>query len=213
MNILATSDIHCNLRKLKNIKYKNADMLTIAGDLTNIGLKIELKEVLDKISSFKHIKTKIVVLGNHDSRNSYNKNGMTEDRTYEWCKTNYPDIIFLNNEIVDINGIKIYGTPWNSGYQGLWSYEYNLTNRKDLTCPKEYVDIIITHEPPSSYELSYIDVYGDLGNIDLRNYLEENKCKLLICGHLHENGCKMIEINDCKCFNVAEKIIKINIDL
>ncbi len=88
-----------------------------------------------------------------------------------------------------------------------------MTNRKDLTCPKEYVDIIITHEPPSSYELSYIGVYEDLGNIDLRNYLEENKCKLLICGHLHENGGKMMEINGCKCFNVAEKIIKINIDL
>lgn len=111
MNILATSDIHCSLKKLKKIEYKNADILIIAGDLTNIGLKIELKEVLDKISSFTHIKTKIIVLGNHDSRNWYNKNGMTEYRTYEWCKINYPDIIFLNNEIVDINGIKVYGTP------------------------------------------------------------------------------------------------------
>ncbi|MGL6185486.1 MAG: metallophosphoesterase family protein [Clostridium chrysemydis] len=209
MKILATSDIHCNLNRLKKIKYKEADILIVAGDLTNIGLKIELKEVLDKISSFTHINTKIVVLGNHDSRNHHNKNGMTEERTYEWCKMNYPEIIFLNNEIVDIDGLKIYGTPWNSGYKGLWSYEYNLDNRKDLTCPKENVDIIITHEPPSSYELSYIDVYGDLGNIDLRNYLEENKCKILISGHIHENKNKSVDINGCMCYNVSESVTEI----
>lgn len=209
MKILATSDIHCNLNRLKKIKYKEADILIVAGDLTNIGLKIELKEVLDKISSFTHINTKIVVLGNHDSRNHHNKNGMTEERTYEWCKMNYPEIIFLNNEIVDIGGLKIYGTPWNSGYKGLWSYEYNLDNRKDLTCPKENVDIIITHEPPSSYELSYIDIYGDLGNIDLRNYLEENKCKILISGHIHENKNKSVDINGCMCYNVSESVTEI----
>lgn len=210
MKILATSDIHCNLNRLKKIKYKEADILIVAGDLTNIGLKIELKEVLDKISSFTHINTKIVVLGNHDSRNHHNKNGMTEERTYEWCKMNYPEIIFLNNEIVDIGGVKIYGTPWNSGYKGLWSYEYNLDNRKDLTCPKENVDIIITHEPPSSYELSYIDIYGDLGNIDLRKYLEENKCKVLISGHIHENKNKSVDINGCMCYNVSESITDIS---
>lgn len=58
MNILATSDIHCNLSKLKKIEYKNADMLIIAGDLTNIGLKIELKEVLEKNIFFQTYKNK-----------------------------------------------------------------------------------------------------------------------------------------------------------
>lgn len=208
MKILAISDIHSSLNKLKPIQYKNADMLIVAGDLTNIGLKIEMKEVLDKIDSFKHIKHKIIVLGNHDAKNFHNTRGLSETDMYDWCRSNYPNLTFLNNQIVEVEGLKIYGTAWNSGYKNMWAFEYNLDNRKELTCPRKEVDIIITHEPPSSYNLSYIDPYcgEDLGNPSLRNWLEDNKCKLLICGHLHELSGVVEYINECKCVNVAERL-------
>lgn len=211
MKIIATSDIHSNVNKLKSIRYKKADLLIVAGDLTNCGFKYELIKVLDMINSFSHIKHKIIVLGNHDASNTHNPNGLNEYDMYEWCVNMYPDIIFLNNETVIIDNIKIYGTPWNSGYKGLWSYEYNLENRRELTCPKDDVDIVITHEPPSSYKFSYINTCGDLGNPDLSNYLYENKCKLLISGHLHENKNKNVDIGGCMCYNVSESIKKIEI--
>lgn len=211
MKIIAISDTHNNFGKIKSIKYKEADFLIIAGDYTNIGMKIEHKEFLDKISSFTHIKNKIVVLGNHDGRNLHNKSGLNEENIYNWCKEQYSDIIFLNNEIIELEGLKIYGTAWNKGYKGLWAFEYNNDNVKNLTLPKEEVDIIITHEPPSSFELSYAPEYGDLGNIHLYNYLEDNKCRLLICGHIHENSGNSCYINECYCVNVAEKLTELSI--
>lgn len=209
MKILSISDIHCNLNKLKPIKYKYADILIIAGDLTNIGSKFELKNVIDKIDSFEHIKHRIIVLGNHDARNIHNLDGLCEKDVYNWCREMYPDLIFLDNEIIEICGLKIYGTGWNIGYKRMWAFEYTLENRQKLTCPKDSVDIIITHEPPSSYNLSYIDHFGeDLGNPSLRYWLEVNKCKLLICGHLHELSGSVDYINECKCVNVAGKLIE-----
>ena len=209
--IIAISDIHSNLNLLKPIQYKKADFLLVAGDLTNIGLKTELQEVLDGIENLEGIKHKIVVLGNHDSSNNYNNRGMSDEVAYTWCKRHYPNIHFLHNEIVEIEGVKIYGTPYVSEFCG-WGFQYNTSNRDELTIPKENVDIIICHEPPSSLELSYIEGVGDLGNIKLRNYLEDNKCGVLVCGHIHENRVHYVDIKGCQCYNVAGKLTELFLD-
>lgn len=206
--ILAISDIHSNLNILKPIQYKKADFLLVAGDLTNIGLKTELQVALDRIDSLEGIKHKVVVLGNHDSSNLHNTRGMSDEVAYAWCKRHYPNIHFLHNEIVEIEDVKIYGTPYVSEFCG-WGFQYNISNRDELTIPKEDVDIIVCHEPPSSLELSYIEGVGDLGNIKLRNYLEDNKCGVLVCGHIHENGGHYVDIKGCHSYNVAGKLTEL----
>lgn len=209
--ILTISDIHSNLNLIKPLKYKDADFLLVAGDLTNIGLKVELQAMLDSINNLDNIKHKIVVLGNHDSRNLHNTRGMSDEIAYAWCKRHYPNIHFLNNEIVEIDGLKIYGSPYVSEFCG-WGFQYNLSNRDELTIPKENVDIIVCHEPPSSIELSYIEGVGDLGNRKLREYLEDNKCKMLVCGHIHENKGKYLDINGCQSYNVAGKLTELYLE-
>jgi 3',5'-cyclic AMP phosphodiesterase CpdA len=198
------------LNKLKPIKYKKADFLLIAGDLTNVGLKIEMKEVLDLISSFEHIKHKIIVLGNHDSANPYNPKGMTDKKMYEWCVSNYPNLTFLDNEIVELDGVKIYGTPYVAEFGG-WGFQYHMSNRSELTLPKEAVDIIVCHEPPSTMQLSYLVGVGDIGNRPLCDYLclGKNKARLLVCGHVHELSGGYVNLNGCHCYNVAGKLTEL----
>lgn len=205
MKIAMTSDIHRRKYILNKLKYKKVDLLLVAGDLTNTGTQSELQEILNVINDL-DITHKVVVLGNHDGKNSYNANGNGQ-KNYHWCKINYPNIHFLNNEIIDIEGLKIYGSPYCQKYW-LWDFEYNKDNQSYLTLPKENVDIIVVHEPPQS-ELSYDTDYSiQIGNKSLLEYLQqdENRCKLLVGGHIHSPLMRNITINGTMCYNVSSDI-------
>ncbi|MGL4425095.1 MAG: metallophosphoesterase family protein [Cetobacterium sp.] len=205
--ILAISDLHGRVSQLKKVKYKEADFLFVVGDLSNIGLKLELVQVLDMIDGFNHIKNKIVVLGNHDARNLHNVLGMSDDEAYDFCEQRYPNLTFLKNKIVEIDGLKIYGTPYVGKFGG-WAFQCEENEKLAKTIPTEKVDIILCHEPPSAIELSkWEDI--DIGNIALREYLDNNKVDLLVCGHVHESGGNKVVINDCECYNVAMKLTEI----
>lgn len=196
--IVAISDIHSSSNLLYKLSEYKGDILIIAGDLTQLGVEWEMRKILDKVDKmdFKH---KIVVLGNHEVYTGYG-----------WCKTNYPNIKFLHNEIIMIEGLKIYGTPYTQRFSN-WSYQYT-DDVVDKTIPKEEVDIIVTHEPPSDYNLSLAFNSRDIGNKELRDYIEKNdKSMLVICGHCHECGGSYSGIGKSKCYNVAKQITVIDI--
>lgn len=198
--ITIVSDIHSSKFLLDSLKKHKGDMLIVAGDLTNLGKKYELEYALDIINNLK-FKYKIVVFGNHD--------GIWNDVNF---KEIYTDIIFLENEIIEIDGLKIYGTPFSKRFKN-WSYYYEtLDERRLLTVPLESVDIIVSHEPPSDKCLSYIPYFGCAGNPDLRRYIDNNNVKLCVCGHIHECGGNDTIINGCHCYNTAMRVKDIKIE-
>lgn len=200
MKIIAISDIHGNMNIYNNLKKYNEDMLIVAGDLSNLGKQYEMDKYLSIIDelNFKH---KILILGNHEVFCDY-----------QYCREKFPNIIFLDNEIVKIEGINIYGTPYCKRF-GAWNFPYDTEEECiEKTIPKEKVDIIVCHEPPSHNNLSIIWGGEDIGNFKLREYLENNKdTKLLISGHVHECGGGYTKINNTDCYNVAQHIREINI--
>ena len=214
MKIVATSDIHNDVSligKLHKYDYE-ADLLIIAGDLTDRGTKFEMRSMLKLIDEIK-IPLKIVVLGNHDSASIWNDYNVTNDEMYAYCREQFPNIIFLNNETVVLpNDMTVYGTPHTSNYQDLWLSSYSESNVRDLTIPKEDVDIIISHEPPQSTELSITDNGVDIGNRELRKYLDEENwlCDLVICGHNHGQSLGWDLIGDADILNVAGVIMEID---
>lgn len=204
MKILMCSDIHYSPTILKKLKYKEADMLIVSGDLGNWGTTIEITDVLEEINKLK-IKHKIVVFGNHD---------ISAQNEHEIYREIYPDIQFLLNEIIEIEGLKIYGTPYVRAF-GAWAFHYHsIRERIELTVPREKVDIIVAHEPPSHGDLSFTwrnekyDSWGeDIGNVSLLNYINNtNSVKLVVCGHVHECGGKYAKINNADVYNVAGKV-------
>lgn len=203
MRATIASDIHMDLKLLQKILEQDTEMLIISGDLSNRGSMIEIQVVLDKISKSK-FKYKIIVFGNHDIEAEFN---------IPYIKNKYKNIIFLNNEIVDIEGLKIYGTPYVKAFC-FWGFQcYTSDEKQKYTVPTEEVDVIVTHEPPSHKDLSYLPFNEDIGNRHLRIYIEETeKVKYIICGHVHENSRNEITLNNAKCYNVAMtyKNIEIN---
>ena len=200
MKIVACSDLHNSKDLYWKLLYKKGDLLIIAGDLTSLGRELELTLALNTIDEC-DFKYKIVVLGNHEKENQY-----------EFCKSKYPNIIFLNNEIIEIEGLKIYGSPYSKRFYN-WAFPYDTIDEcVKYTIPKEEVDIIVTHEPPSHEKLSYTYDPIDIGNNELRKYIENtNKNILVISGHVHERGGNYVKINNSICYNVSRKIIDIEL--
>lgn len=223
IKLLAISDLHGDCSILTKFIYDNIDDLNgldyiiISGDLTNIGEKYEYKKMFKElIKIIEQLNTKLIfILGNHDNPiNFYDVyyNFLSEDIRKK--------IINIDNSIIEVTtsknkNISIYGSQYTNKY-GDWWNNYIKETQKNLTIPKSTnVDLIIVHEPPSHEELSYMDEFGDIGNIELKNYLENinTKDNILICGHVHEKGGNEVIINRTKCYNVAlsPKIINLEV--
>ena len=198
MKIVAVSDLHSNKNLYWELWHKSGDILIVAGDLTHLGRELEMTSALDQIQTM-NFKYKIIVFGNHEVEANYN-----------YYKEKYPDIIFLENEIVEVEGLKIYGSPYCKEFCS-WGFPYYTQDEcVDRTLPKEEVDIIITHEPPSHPKLSYVYEDLDIGNNELRKYLEYiYKNVLVISGHCHECGGQSTYIGKANCYSVAQKIREI----
>ena len=191
MKILALSDLHSNItQEIRNIDYSSIDLICIAGDITNYGLKEDYKKIFKYFNQL-NIPT-IIVLGNHDNPLYF----------YEINKK-YKNLIFLDNKTTEFNGLHIYGTPYSTQC-GWFNDYYTIDECIELTIPKNKVDIIICHEPPFCKELGAVNKYITIGNNELLKYLNNNTNMLVICGHCHECGGNYVEINGNKCYNVAK---------
>lgn len=200
MKILALSDLHSDIPKdLRNgFDFSEIDLICIAGDLTNFGLKedyIYIFKWFDKLN----IPT-VIVLGNHDHPLFF----------YEINRKKYKNLIFLNNEIKEVNGLKIYGSPYTK-YCGWFNHYLTLDECRELTLPKEKVDLIVSHEPPDTEMLAKVNDRLIVGNNELLKYLHEYSNITAIFGHVHQRGGKEEIINGNKCYNVARtyKIIEV----
>jgi len=140
MKIVGISDTHCRLRKME---LPEGDMLIHSGDLTFQGniaeISQELRELERLKSKYKYI---IFVDGNHDWLGQRNPELMRQ-----MCKD--AGIIYLQDESVEIEGIKIYGSPWQPAF---CNWAFNLPRGEKLKAKWAMIpndtNILVTHSPP-----------------------------------------------------------------
>jgi Icc-related predicted phosphoesterase len=132
------------------------------------------------------IKNKIYVAGNHDT--SIEKKLV--------IKKDFTDagIIYLEDDLVEIQGLLIYGNPYTPNF-GNWAFMKDRV-KLDRYWPQampDYVDILVTHGPPKgildkSYDRNnYLECCGDKS---LLNKVLQVKPKYHLFGHIH--NCKDI---------------------
>jgi Icc-related predicted phosphoesterase len=183
MKITCISDTHTYHRE---IKLEPTDILIFGGDFMNSGHDEE--EVIDFLSWFyaQPAKYKIMIAGNHDR---YVENyGDAFKSMLDVC----PEIIYLQDEIVTIEGFKIYGTPHSKIFYN-WAF-----NRSEEALSRLFdkipldTNILISHAP----QLGVLDelVSGEnVGEKTLSNRINElQDLKLHVFGHIH-NGFGMIK--------------------
>ncbi len=180
MKIVAITDVHGNWASLKRflrkIRSNEVDLVIVAGDLSFYG---DLNEALGVLSVLSKRYRVFFVPGNCDSPSLLNveKYGNSEN---------------LHGKIVDYNGAIFAGiggsnpTPFNTPIEFM---EYEIKNvllkiREKLG--GRSLDVFVSHPPPYNTKLDVISTGEHVGSLEVRQFVENIKPKLCICGHIHE---------------------------
>lgn len=215
LNIVATSDLHGYLPKIT----KSADIMLLAGDVSPLNIQRNKILVWEWFSTdfsewVKNLPVEKVymIAGNHDFIDDW-----SEHKIFDFEKLFDGKLKYLRNETknhIDNGGCSwsIFGTPYCHIF-GSWPHMVSDEYMKELFKEiPDKVDIIISHDPP--YGVGQIDCILEakrwsnqppehLGNIPLRNRLEEIDFKLLVAGHIHSGSKDLFEFNSGQCVNVS----------
>lgn len=197
--IVCISDTHnCN----DQITVPDGDILIHSGDATITGTVEEVTRFNEWFSNLPH-KHKIFVAGNHDwlFERDNNLARILLDN----------EIIYLQDTSTVIEGLKIYGSPWQPRF---YDWAFNLNRGAEMAAKWEMIpngiDILITHGPPNGILDAVQRRYWieNTGCEELRKKVktvaERGRLKLHIFGHIHcgygtseQFGIKFINASNC----------------
>jgi Icc-related predicted phosphoesterase len=174
MRFVALSDTHGK----HNFDLPPGDVLLHAGDVSSRGLKSEIQRFLDWFSSLDYT-YKIFIAGNHDF--------FFEEAPKEEIDAMIPDnLIYLNDSGVEIEGIKIWGSPIQP-----WFHDWAFNRKRGPEIQKHWdlipadSDIVITHGPAFGIHDRLVSGMP-VGCEDLLPTLQRIAPKVHLCGHIHE---------------------------
>lgn len=195
LKIIAISDTH---NKHKEITIPECDILIHAGDATGMGRASEIRNFA-KWFNKQPAKYKIFVPGNHELK--FEKELPASKL---WFSEECPDGILLINQSIEIEGIKIYGSPITPFfYNWAWN-EYKEGLEKAWKAIPDDTNLLITHG--QAYGIN--DIVDNqpgvhLGCQHLMDRIQELKnLKIYIGGHLH-SGKKYTYFNGVQFYNAS----------
>ena len=198
LKIVCISDTHnCN----DEISVPDGDILIHSGDATIRGTVDEIILFNEWFVGLPH-KYKIFVAGNHDWLFE------TNNRFARSLLDN--SIIYLQDSAVEIENLKIYGSPWQPRF---FDWAFNLNRGAELAEKWKLIsddtDILITHGPPNGIldEVPRKYFVENTGCEELRKKVEElrlKNLKLHVFGHIHcgyglteKFGVKFVNASNC----------------
>ena len=138
------------------LKVPPGDVLLHAGDFSNKGEEHDVIKFNAFLGSLPH-RYKIVIAGNHDLsfdtveygkklwKNFAHKTKLDSDK----LKSSLTNALYLEDFGCEVNGIKIYGSPWQPAF---FDWGFNLPRGQALLDQwdkiPEDIDVLITHGPP-----------------------------------------------------------------
>jgi len=170
------------------------DILIHSGDYSGYGDMRELIAFNQWLGTLDQCENIVVVDGNHD---------IFAYKSHSTARALLTNAIYLRDEMTTINGLKIWGSPWSRTY-GNWAY---MTEEAELL--KKYnripenIDILVSHTPVYGI-LDHVPGFGSAGSVALRDEVKDRiKPRLLVCGHLHDDGGKQKTVDGTIYVNAA----------
>ncbi|MEC5165138.1 Icc-related predicted phosphoesterase [Flavobacterium sp. PL11] len=176
MTLTLISDTHF---KHNQLKLAGGDMLIHSGDLCGHGTEGEVLAFLRWFEEqpYKH---KIFIAGNHDWFFEGHSKSFID-------KIIPPSIHYLNDSGIEIEGLKIWGSPIQPTFYD-WAFNRKRgpeINKHWKLIPKD-TDILITHGPPLGILDKTASDYNAGCEILLKK-VDQIKPKLHVFGHIHED--------------------------
>lgn len=187
MKAITFSDTH-NLHD--GVKLPKCDIAFFNGDFSGRGNKFETLYFLRWLSRQDQCRYKVMIPGNHDICFDPKFNDETHAQNWwlEHFKKLYSNITILVDEMVEIEGIKIYGSPasiWRNGDRWAFNYREDEIHTIWEKIPKG-MDVIMTHSPAFNI-LDQIESGKKVGCMSLGKVLRDLKPQYHLCGHIHES--------------------------
>jgi len=197
VRIVFISDTH-SLHDKMLAPVPDGDILIHAGDATMMG---RMNEIAAFGAWFRHLphKHKVFVAGNHDWMFEKNPSLATDLLNQGILGlSNTPKVTYLLDNIVEIEGLKIYGSPWQPRF---YDWAFNLdrgeTIKRKWDLIPEGLDVLITHGPPMGIHDQISPYLGGehLGCEELMIAVERAKPKIHVYGHIHGGYGKTQYVN------------------
>lgn len=191
MKIVAISDTHT---QHSSLDLPNGDMVIHAGDVSYKGTEKEIKDFYEWFGNLP-FQYKVFIAGNHDFYFEKFSNEQIEAELP-------PGIIYLNDSGVEIEGLKIWGSPIQPWF---YSWAFNRVRGEQIRKHWDLIpldtDILITHGP--AYGVLDRTIHGlPVGCEDLLHKIKKVNPKYFICGHIHE-GYGMREVHGTTYINAS----------
>ena len=191
MKIVFISDTH-NMHD--DLFVPEGDMVIHSGDVCNRGTRNEAVDFLIWFSKLPH-RYKIFIAGNHD---------FIFENSPKLMEEGIPkNIFYLNDSMVEVEGIKIWGSPISPWFHN-WAFNRQrgaeIKQHWDLI-PND-TDILITHGPPEGIMDKTIYTQENVGCKDLLNKVNQISPKIHCFGHIHE-GYGIKEIGETTFINAS----------
>lgn len=204
MIIDAISDLHGYFPELPG-----GDILILGGDYTASHTPSEFLKFYSWLTEQKY-RYKVMISGNHDESLECSLSITRAMFLHHKEGAEKSDCIYLCDNSVTIEGIKIYGSPWTQWFKGInpKCCEFVCHSDEQLADKWELIpgdaDIVVTHSP--MYMVLDETAKGPAGSLSLRSRLEKVKPTIHICGHIHE-GHGSMRLNcsgrEIICYNVS----------
>lgn len=175
MKFIAISDTHGQHTKLS---LPEGDVIIHAGDISGRGTENQVRDFIEWFSSLDY-QYKIFIAGNHD----FFLEKVCETEIHKLIPEN---VIYLNDSGIEIEGIKIWGSPVQP-----WFHDWAFNRQRGADIKRHWdliphnTDVLITHGPVKG--ILDQTVYGqEVGCEDLLEAVKRINPSFHVCGHIHE---------------------------
>ena len=214
LRITHISDTH-NKHKQLNDKLPGGDILIHSGDISSLGRQREVEGFVKWFNGVDGYTYKIFVAGNHDM--SFDSEKLMQDKInyFDPSKTVWesegienepaegkpewlndllatglnPNVFYLENSYVELDQIKIWGSPYSAKFGYGWGFNVNrgYDSAQLWNQIPDDTDIVITHGPIYGYGDMTSNTYQNVGCEDLYRRLKQLGTPLHFAGHIHES--------------------------
>ncbi len=180
MNILLVSDLHGEADRISRLRdeAEAADMLLIAGDITNFGGKAEAARVLEACRTLGL--PLFLVHGNCDTAEAVRFIQSQEGALHLTCR------LFSGIRLAGIGGA-LPGPVQTPSTLDEDEFEKEL---KGLEIPRDETPFVfVSHQPPHGTCADKVMKVRHIGSTSIARWSEATEPLVHICGHIHESAC------------------------